>query len=295
MFDGYISLPLIYLPACYLLFLYAFVSCVFAFLFIVCVVLVPGNPVNFTGVALNATSLQLNWSRPINTNCTVITYKLTYWLVRQGECSPIAVENFDKKRNATGNHSLVIGDLLPDTLYNVIIKAKSDAGVSAGDTWIKTKTNESVPGIPVAIDNTLTSSRSLAFTWQPPTCRNRNGVITKYYCKLVTTETSTLFKEISVSPDVTSATFDGLTACTEYRFKVLAQTSAGNGSFSGAVTVTTDGEGMYTCVLKINNNKQCLYSAIPKIGMVIELYNMKSLRKIYTDIVKNKQKQSNHE
>ncbi|XP_071799332.1 tyrosine-protein phosphatase Lar-like isoform X2 [Asterias amurensis] len=400
---------------------------------------VPGKPVNLIGLALNATSLQLSWSRPINTLCSEITYKITYWLIQQGKCDEITGKNLVQKQKTTGNDSLVIGDLLPHTMYGVEVVAITSAGESTEGAQMTKNTSESVPGppiivfaklensaidakwkapacedrngtilgyhyqlltsggkiaeegvndssvrnhtfgnllpcteyefhvrgwtsvgngsfsqiqnlmtpsavpdkvislkltskkravevswqpqsitpceilgyninyrlvkhlacketteensmtvnssdnnarltnllpyseyvvsvvaltsagageaveesvstqqdvpgIPIDIMNTSKSSRSVTFTWQPPACRERNGALTKYYYKLVNTETNALFNEIGVSPNVTSATFDGLTACTDYRFKVLAQTSVGNSSFSDAVVVTTDGE-----------------------------------------------------
>ncbi len=132
----------IYLPVIHCS--YAFVLCLcICFLFIVCVVLVPGTPVNLTGVPLNETSLQLNWSWPINTLCTVITYKLTYWLVRQGACQEVNEDQITRKQRTTGNHSLVIGDLLPDTLYRVKIVAITRAGVLSEEAEISNKTFES--------------------------------------------------------------------------------------------------------------------------------------------------------
>ena len=95
------------------------------------------------GLALNATSLQLSWSRPIKTLCSEITYKITYWLIQQGKCDEISKENFDQKQKTTGNDSLVIGDLLPHTMYGVKVVAITSAGEPTEGAQMTNKTSES--------------------------------------------------------------------------------------------------------------------------------------------------------
>ena len=83
-----------------------------------------------------------------------------------------------------------------------------------------------------------TTSTSISLSWEPPASDKRNGIIIRV---ISVDEGKTMyFNSSALSTTVTS-----LKPFTTYECSVAAETSAGRGPFSSAVTVETDEAGIH--------------------------------------------------
>ena len=79
-------------------------------------------------------------------------------------------------------------------------------------------------------------------SWEPPASDKRNGIIILYIIRVISVDegTTMYFNSSALSTTVTS-----LKPYTTYECSVAAETSAGRGPFSSAVTVETDEAGIH--------------------------------------------------
>ncbi|XP_022101630.1 receptor-type tyrosine-protein phosphatase F-like isoform X2 [Acanthaster planci] len=208
---------------------------------------VAGPPTSLVVRPINASALRLSWSRPAGTGCPVITYRIRCELRKWTECP--STENKFIGYKQTRDYSLVVGSLLPYRLYRFKVRSETDAGVSSDMTNGKNTTSQSVPGPPVLLQSESTNT-SLDFAWTEPDCADRNGVILGYHVQLLDRHGNPLLEGVT-SPSETNFTFQSLDPCTDYQFHVRGWTSAGNGSFSNLLNVTT-AEGVPDKVARLN-------------------------------------------
>ena len=87
----------------------------------------------------------------------------------------------------------------------------------------------------------LTTSTSISLTWEPPADDQINGIIVLYIIRVVPVNGgATLYYNSST----TSVTLTSLSPYTTYECYIAAETSAGRGPFSSALTVQTDESGI---------------------------------------------------
>ena len=98
----------------------------------------------------------------------------------------------------------------------------------------------SVPtGPPTSVTNGTITSNSITVQWEEVACLDRNGEITGYTARAITS--GRVEGTAIVSGDVRQATITGLTPSTQYIVQVAVVNSAGSGPFSPIATFTTDG------------------------------------------------------
>ncbi len=87
---------------------------------------------------------------------------------------------------------------------------------------------------------------SLTFTWEEIPCGSRGGSITSY---------EYIFDSTSGSATLRSETFDQLTACTNYDFKVKGVNRINSGPPTSELSATTATEGKHTTNFEVTINR----------------------------------------
>lgn len=102
-----------------------------------------------------------------------------------------------------------------------------------------------VPGAPPSnVTGEAVSPTSIRINWEPPNAERSNGNI--IYYKLLVVEADRSDSEASVIKlNQTSFILDELKRWTEYRIRVLAGTSVGDGPASHPITVRTHEDGTF--------------------------------------------------
>ncbi|XP_077328079.1 phosphatidylinositol phosphatase PTPRQ isoform X3 [Lithobates pipiens] len=130
---------------------------------------VPGSPPqNLVSTGVNATSISLEWSPPLEPNGIIKLYEIIYT-----NSTVILSQN-------TSSTSCTLIDLNPFTLYRISVRAYTMLGHGNQSTPVlPVKTSETAPSSPPydLLYRNLSSTRVL-LTWQPPV--NANGIILFY-------------------------------------------------------------------------------------------------------------------
>ncbi|XP_064477479.1 tyrosine-protein phosphatase Lar-like isoform X1 [Ornithodoros turicata] len=210
---------------------------------------VPSQPRNLRAAALSSTSIQLNWTRPVDPVEFVIGYEL-YW-------NDTFTQQQDQ-RSIPDTETYTLVDLYPDTVYYVWLAAKSKRGEGAATPPLPVRTEQYVPGAPPQdVRGNSLDSRSLMISWNPPPGKQQNGVITYYKVRYARADATVPALETKVGPDDHSLILGGLDRWTEYRVWVLAGTAVGDGPSSPVIVVRTDedvpGEPRMVKVAAINS------------------------------------------
>ncbi|XP_071800264.1 receptor-type tyrosine-protein phosphatase F-like isoform X1 [Asterias amurensis] len=193
---------------------------------------VPSQPEVFSGEAISATQIRLNW-RQHETEATITYYELYY---------NDSKSEREQHRSIPITETYMLEDLKPNTVYNVRIAARSRAGQGASTPIISVRTQQAVPGAPPQdVRATTLSSTSLRIEWEAPPEARQNGDITSYkvnYLKLPGDTQTQLMQE--VGPSDRSCTLTNLDKWTRYEITVLATTVVGDGPASMPIRVQTD-------------------------------------------------------
>ena len=104
-------------------------------------------------------------------------------------------------------------------------------------------------GPPTSVTCTSITSNSITVKWGEVACLDRNGEITGYTARAMTS--GRVEGTAIVSGDVRQATITGLMPSTQYIFQVAAVNSAGSGRFSPIATFTTDGKRLLCHIIPI--------------------------------------------
>ena len=110
---------------------------------------------------------------------------------------------------------------------------------------------------PLNVSVTSTMQGSLSFSWSPPPCSSRGGVIQGYSYLLTERNSNAHVAQSNTTQE--SVTIYGLVGDTEYQFQVAAFTTAGLGPYSQLINATTL-EGLFTfasdCILHLDMCKE---------------------------------------
>ena len=215
----------------------------------------PTQPVGLSVTNRTATSISLQWSRPIPTNGIITTYTLTYTdgsisdtidipveFVPPSEynVTTITVDSLNEFTNYTFNLSTTTGGgtgpvaILPDVLT-------SEAGKLVSFRLLNFECFLIVPSAaPVDVTGMNMSSTSLRISWLPPPAEDQNGIITAYNITYTAAGGSEMIDSTSGSVQLIELT--GLLKFSTYNISVAASTSVGIGP-SESVTVSTDTDG----------------------------------------------------
>lgn len=98
-------------------------------------------------------------------------------------------------------------------------------------------------GFPLSFVETIDSSRSVTFSWLPPSVDERNGVIVTYTINITETGSGQTFQR-TVPSSQSFVTVNSLLPFTTYSCSIAASTSVGMGAFSTLLTLNTPEDGM---------------------------------------------------
>ncbi|XP_054161906.1 tyrosine-protein phosphatase Lar-like isoform X2 [Oppia nitens] len=194
---------------------------------------VPSQPSNLRATATSATSVQLNWQKPLHVGEAIIGYEV-YW--------NDTFTNREEKRAIPDVETFTLGDLNPDTLYYVWVAAKSRRGEGAATPPIPVKTEQFVPGAPPQqVRGNALDSRAVRLQWQPPPRAKHHGTIT-YYKIIYFEDNINIAKkhEVNVTANELTVDLKNLNKWTNYRISVVAGTEMGDGPASQPIIVQTD-------------------------------------------------------
>nr|XP_056708935.1 usherin [Euleptes europaea] len=134
--------------------------------------------------SVNATSIELSWSKPINSNGKIIRYEVIHRCTKEdasGNNATIGEEKIVFTEYNTGNNSFVynIQHLQPWTRYEYKIRAWNSAGYT-DSSWSAAKTSQAAPkGLAVPVLQYIPASPDkMLVLWSPP--EEPNGILQSY-------------------------------------------------------------------------------------------------------------------
>ncbi|XP_022111710.1 receptor-type tyrosine-protein phosphatase S-like [Acanthaster planci] len=164
-------------------------------------------------------------------------YDVEYALSHKDGCEQINSLMYIYDQHCTCQESqTTINGLIPNSQYVVQIKAYVSSAYGPPATTQITTTSIAPTGPPTMVTTEATGQRNLTFTWGPPSCGDRGGIITEYVYELSNPNTGW---NTSAPVSVEKVTINELLPFTNYTFRVTAKNSVGNGPFSEAVTART--------------------------------------------------------
>jgi uncharacterized delta-60 repeat protein len=134
------------------------------------------------------------------------------------------------------NTGVELTKLLPGTTYSFIVRAEDGAGNQDSnliERTITTSATPSVPGAPTALAASPVSPNSIGLSWQD-NLNNENGFIIER-----STDGVTFSQVTSLNANATSFSDLGLTASTQYYYKIKAFNSTGESGYSNTASATT--------------------------------------------------------
>ncbi len=139
---------------------------------------------------------------------------------------------------------LTFENVLPCTEYEFHVRGWTSVGNGTFSQIQNMTTPSAAPGRPVSVNKINSTTSSLTFSWELPSCENRHGTILGFLYQFIEEETEqVVVKSGATEANITTAILDGLQPCSKYCFKVRAWTSAGNGSFSSSAEGVTETPG----------------------------------------------------
>ncbi|XP_035684441.1 tenascin-X-like [Branchiostoma floridae] len=190
---------------------------------------VPDAPRDFQAEAVDATSIQVSWEPPANTNGELQGYKILY---RQAGTEAISIAEV-----APAAQYHLLTELQPFTVYLLALVAFTEGGEGETSSEVTVQTDEDVPSPPQDVTVEPIDSTSARVVWQPPA--EPNGILQGYkvlYKDSNAAEYTTHEVEASEMSYVISDMIPG----TEYVVAVSAFTGAGDGSPSEELRIQTE-------------------------------------------------------
>ncbi|XP_066294310.1 tenascin-X-like isoform X3 [Branchiostoma lanceolatum] len=190
---------------------------------------VPDAPSDFEAEAVDATSIQVSWEPPANTNGELQGYKILY---RQAGTEDVSVAEV-----APAAQYHLLTELQPFTVYLLALVAFTEGGEGETSREVTVQTDEDVPGPPQDVSVEPIDSTSGRVVWQPPA--EPNGILQGYkvlYKDANAAEYTTREVESTEMSYVISDMIPG----TEYVVAVSAFTGAGDGRPSGELRIQTE-------------------------------------------------------
>ena len=199
----------------------------------------PSMPTNLQASASSTTSIDLTWKMYGSCDGFVIIY------ISDTSGYYITVSGSTTIDDVTTDHSFSFVDLMPDTTYQISIFAYNDdptapeepltlSNIRASDTTPKIyeKTFSQIPDPPTDLTGTVISLEAVKITWQDNS-NNEAGF------KVERRQGSGSWQEAAIRPqDWPQWTDTGLTAGTEYSYRVYAYNSKGNSDYSNEFSIT---------------------------------------------------------
>ncbi|CAG9530835.1 unnamed protein product [Cercopithifilaria johnstoni] len=176
----------------------------------------------------------ITWQPPAEPNGQITGYTLVYTLKSRGECGPRSSQPITRN---TKDEEITLEGLLPDSTYEIHVTAHtSEPGPQSN--IITVTTDEAVPtGAPLNPRISSVTQTRGDFLWNEPDCELRNGKITSYEWQL---ESADPWDESKSGQSTTQRiSFDDLIPYTQYRVRVLAENSAGQGPWSEWISFRT--------------------------------------------------------
>jgi len=102
-------------------------------------------------------------------------------------------------------------------------------------------------GPPLNVSASVTDSRTIIVTWEPPLTNMQNGVIQNYILAVLEQQTS---KSFTLNSTEAAITVSDLHPAYDYMVRVAAVT-VGTGPFSETITTTTLEDGKWSAIKKI--------------------------------------------
>ncbi len=191
-------------------------------------VTLPGVAQNPAVVSVTASSITLSWSQPLS-GTPPFNYAVQYRVAGTTSWS-VAATNL-----SVPGH--VVGDLMPDTLYEFSVIAFNIAGASALSSIVASRTTAGValPGQPGSVSAVTQSSESVSLSWNAPAS---GGAVTSYTLQYRLAG-ATIWTGSATGLTMTSSVVGNLTASATYEFRVIANNDSGSGPASEVVSATT--------------------------------------------------------
>ncbi|GFU23689.1 phosphatidylinositol phosphatase PTPRQ [Nephila pilipes] len=184
---------------------------------------VPTAPRNIQQSKTTNLTICLKWDEPVPFTGPIMSYVIRW---RRS----IDVKN---DTGSTNTSSYCISNLQPYTVYQIGVRAETEAGFGP---WSETRKIQTAIGLPTIVQNLTMESKtawSIHLTWLPPD--PSNGPLKNYEVKWGKGRTMTT----SDLTDVASFKANNLIPYTEYTFQVSASTAAGFGFPSDPLTIRT--------------------------------------------------------
>lgn len=190
----------------------------------------PGTPTNLAGTA-SATSVALSWTAPTTTG----SYAISDYRVEYGQnTNAFSLVS----RTASTAASQMVTGLTPSTDYVFRVAAVSQIGTgSFAAPLSKTTSAPTAPGAPTGLTATPYAGYDLVgISWAAP-ADDGGAAITDYTIQY-SSNGGTSWSSYSWSGFGSNENIYGLTAGTEYTFRVAAVNSAGTSAWSSTATAT---------------------------------------------------------
>ncbi|XP_022097194.1 angiopoietin-1 receptor-like isoform X2 [Acanthaster planci] len=185
------------------------------------------SPVIIT--SYDSVSVTLSWRE---VNCA--NYSVEYALLNKEGCQPISPIIFLLHCMCSGTNVTVISDLMANSMYRMRVKAFVDGNHGSAEEKDVTTSTREPSASPANVTLLVRNKRQLSFSWSPPPCGSRGGIITGYVYKL-SGRGPTILDDTAVE----SVTITQLIPFTNYKFQVAAKTNAGAGPYSETITGKT--------------------------------------------------------
>ncbi|MCP9258787.1 hypothetical protein DINM_001788 [Dirofilaria immitis] len=176
----------------------------------------------------------ITWLPPAQPNGQITGYTLVYKLKSRGECGPRSSQPITRN---TRDEEITLEGLLPDSTYEVHVTAHTSEPGSQSNI-VTVTTDEAIPtGAPLNPRvSSITQTRS-DFLWNELDCELRNGKITSYEWQIEGVDS---WGESKAGQSTTQRiSFDDLVPFTQYRVRVSAENSAGQGPWSEWISFRT--------------------------------------------------------
>ncbi|XP_078687345.1 usherin-like isoform X3 [Branchiostoma floridae x Branchiostoma belcheri] len=187
---------------------------------------VPDAPSDFEAEAVDATSIQVSWEPPANTNGVLQGYKILY---RQAGTEDVSIAEV-----APAAQYHLLTELQPFTVYLLALVAFTEGGEGETSPEVTVQTDEDVPGPPQDVLVEPIDSTSSRVVWQPPA--EPNGILQGYKV-LYKDANAAEYTTREVEPTEMSYVISDMIPGTEYVVAVLAFTGAGDGPASEEIAI----------------------------------------------------------